>query len=432
MLGSSYRFGRQDTCPPHLLMVDGSENWFYVTDFDTGKDRGLRPQAGIWKPESVKRAGSEQIPLVICTTSPHKGGTSETPWADIIRPDDGYVIYYGDNKSAENKDAAMVRGNRLMLEVMRLQHSEKRPDRALAPPILVVTTHGSGGLGKGFRRVEGIGVIVRAEVITQRHTQQPLAFQNLRFEIAILDLKDNHDGIPMSWLNARRSESSAVEEQLALAPKVWRRFVDEGMASVERLRRSVLRNLITPSKLQLPPKGSVLEDILERTLSFYEKSKHDFEAIAARVVERIFLDQGMNYRTGWLTPRSGDGGYDFVGRIDFDPGGGFPSSRQVVLGQAKCERSSTNGRDLARLAARLRRGWYGAYVTTANFSEPVQKEVVADKYPLLMVTGLRVASIVKDELDQTGQTLEDYLAAMPGQFDTIGLGLSDVESVLLQ
>ena len=318
-----------------------------------------------------------------------------------------------------------------MLEAMRLQHSSLPQERLLAPPILVVTAHGAAGPGKGFRRVEGLGVIVRAEIISQRHTEQPLAFQNLRFEIAILDLKDDQDAIPMSWINLRRAPTADLGEQCENAPRVWQQFVKGGITIIDKLRRNVLKSMVRPTALQLPPRGSPLEDLLIRTIAYYDLSKHEFEYAAARVVERIFDDQGVNYRTGWITPRSGDGGYDFVGRIDFDPAGGFPSSRQVVLGQAKCERSPTSGKDLARLAARLRRGWHGAFVTTANFTPKVQQEVVGDKYPLLMVPGLRVASILKDELDRTGKTLDDYLPALASRYSTSGVGLSDVESVLL-
>ena len=429
--GLSYRWPRLDNTPVEEPLIDGVPNWFWVTDSGRAEDRGLRPQAGIWNPRLVQRGGKTQIPLVICTTSPHKSGTAETPWADVLRPDEGYVIYYGDNKDPAIRDATSVRGNRLMLDTMRLQHSSRVEERLLAPPVLVVSTHGAAGPGFGFRRVEGLAVILRAEVISQRQTDQPLSFQNLRFELAILDLKDDQDSIPMTWLNLRRNSEASLQSQYQEAPKVWKQFVDEGVTVVDKLKRSVLKSMVRTNVSQLPAKGSPLEDLLIRTITYYDYAKHDFEFAAARVVERIFDDQGVNYQTGWITPRSGDGGYDFVGRIDFDPAGGFPSSRQVVLGQAKCERSPTSGRDLARLAARLRRGWYGAFVTTANFTPRVQQEIAGDKFPLLMVPGLRVASILKDELDRTGQPLDDYLSRLSGRYSTSGIGLRDVETILL-
>ena len=60
----------------------------------------------------------------------------------------------------------------------------------------------------------------------------------------------------------------------------------------------------------------------------------------------------------------------------------------------------------------------------------MQKEVLVDKYPLLMVPGIRVAAILKDEMDLTHKTLADYLSSLQENFEKRELGLSDLESVL--
>jgi hypothetical protein len=65
-----------------------------------------------------------------------------------------------------------------------------------------------------------------------------------------------------------------------------------------------------------------------------------------------------------------------------------------VLGQAKCEARATGGLHLARTVARLRRGWLGVFVTAGYFSEPAQREVLDDQYPLVLVHGLRLAEEV--------------------------------------
>lgn len=429
-LGEVYRFGDSRTCRPDLEFVGGEKNWFFYTDSPSESDRGLRPQAGIWNPKKIKVDGEESIPLIICSSSPHQAGTYETPWSDVLRPDDGFVTYYGDNKNSSNRDAAGVRGNKLMIEAMRQHHSSNRGTRAASPPILVISSRGRSGATSGYKTVEGIAVVRKADLVLQRSETTGEAFQNFRFDLVVLDLKDDFDVISVDWLNARRDPSVTAAAALKLAPLAWQKFVERGMDSIETLQRRVLRNFVREESLQKPPRGSLLEDILVSTVDFFADSKHDFESVAARVVERVFLDQGLNYRTGWITAKSGDGGYDFVGCIDLDRNGGFPSSRQVVLGQAKCEKSPTNGRDIARLAARLRRGWQGAYVTTSTFTRSVQQEVLADKFPILLIPGSRVASIVKDELDASGNTLSDYLESIKNRYESLPRGY-DPEAVIL-
>ncbi len=429
-IGGVYRYGDHRTGQPDLEFVDGKKNWFFYTDSSSSADRGLRFQAGIWNPKKVTIGGVTRVPIIICSSSPHQAGSYETPWSDVIRPEDGFVTYYGDNKDPENRDAFVVRGNRLLFEAMRQHHSQSREVRMQSAPILVVSTRDESGPSSGYKTVEGLGVVKRVDLVLQRSEKTKEVFQNLRFEIVIFDLKDDLDFISMDWVNSRRNNAVDTATAHEKAPKAWKEFVERGIGSVETMRRRVLQNYVREELAQKPTVGSHLEDILLKTMDFFALSKHDFEAVAARVVERVFVDQGMDYRTGWITPKSGDGGYDFVGCIDLDRNGGFPSSRQVVLGQAKCEQNSTSGRDIARLAARLRRGWQGAYVTTSTFSKNVQEEVLIDKFPILLVPGLRVASILKDELDQTGNTLEDYLRKIRGRYESLPRG-HDPESVIL-
>jgi len=121
---------------------------------------------------------------------------------------------------------------------------------------------------------------------------------------------------------------------------------------------------------------------------------------------------------GWITPRSADGGADFVGRLDI--GQGLGGTRLVLLGQAKCEKASvpTNGNHIARTVARLRRGWLGAYVTTSFFSRPVQAEVIDDEYPIMLIGGAQVASTVEKAMFEVGaHDVDAYLDDLDSQYE---------------
>ncbi len=92
----------------------------------------------------------------------------------------------------------------------------------------------------------------------------------------------------------------------------------------------------------------------------------------------------------------------------------------MVLGQAKCQgiRSSIGGRDLARLVARLQRGWLGVFVTTGVFSPAAQKELDEDKYPLLLINGQRLARELRLLLSEEGITLDELLKQAVEWYDT--------------
>jgi hypothetical protein len=166
---------------------------------------------------------------------------------------------------------------------------------------------------------------------------------------------------------------------------------------------------------QKPKNGSAEAKALNEIYDFYsnESSKHRFELLASLVVMDFVNSNGGTYRYGWITRGSGDHGVDFVGKVEI--GSGFSAVQVLVIGQAKCEIPSnpTNGKDLARTVARLKRGWIGAYVTTSYFSENSQKEIIEDEYPLIKINGLVLAQHAIRLRDAAGKkTLKEYLQSI--------------------
>ena len=102
-----------------------------------------------------------------------------------------------------------------------------------------------------------------------------------------------------------------------------------------------------------------------------------------------------------------------------DLGVGFGAAKLIVLGQAKCEslNSPTSGNHIARTVARLRRGWVGAYVTTSYFSEAVQREVIEDKYPILLVNGLLLSETVRLLAHESGISVKEFLELVDSSYD---------------
>jgi hypothetical protein len=167
----------------------------------------------------------------------------------------------------------------------------------------------------------------------------------------------------------------------------------------------------------LPPVGSKLEKTLNEIYEFYSSQKHLFEALAAEATAQYLRMQGIQYRDGWITPKSSDHGADFYGCINV--GSGFGSAKIILLGQAKCEKTSTptGGNHIARTVARLKRGWVGSYVTTSYFSDPVQEEIIEDAYPIILINGKKLAEITETIVYNGGyNSVKEYLTHLNDQY----------------
>ncbi len=265
---------------------------------------------------------------------------------------------------------------------------------------------------------QGFGIIERAELISQYDIKQGASFPNYAFDFAVLDLSREQEDFDWSWVSARRDPALTIEQTERLAPTSWRSWGAEGAGALPRVRRHVTKLMTTPVIDQRPPAGSREATALRQIYAFYDGRKHRFEILAARVVGRILEESGGAFMFGWVTRPSSDGGADFIGRLDI--GTGFSRVKQVVFGQAKCENpeSTTSGRDIARTVARLRRGWIGAYVTLGAFSLPVQREVIDDEYPILLVSGDRVVREVLSAAMEAGASdIESYLRSVDEEYD---------------
>ncbi len=409
------------------IELDGHRNWYYETAPPVGMDwNAIKLDSGINSPQKLG-SKARPNPLIAIRSSPHRFGSEQTPWEDVHRPDQGYCRYFGDNKPGQGLASDSL-GNKRMLDAFVLQSGDL-DDRIKAPPILVFEAVPDGERVKGQVIFHGFGVITKAEVIVQRSIKG--TFPNYVYDIALLGLEDEGEEFSWDWINARRNPNISVEQSQQVAPSSWRKWVSEGSSSIGHLRRNVVTRNVVTEAMQRPSIGTRNDEILKSVYAFFSGRNHLFETLAEFVASQIFREQGLSYTPGWITQGSGDGGFDFVGTLDLDPAGSFRSSRQVILGQAKCEKLNkpTSGIHIARLAARLRRGWTGVYVTTSYFSIQVQREILADRYPILLVDGLRLAETVRRHLQGSGLGLEVFLTQLAQSYPT-RIGFGDPELVL--
>jgi hypothetical protein len=403
----------------HLNYIeDGYLNFhFMINKLDAKRlqlEKGINPAAAI----NTLDIGKVR-PAILISTSPNKKGTAETPWQDFYDSDNGHIRYFGDNKEP-NKDPASAPGNKALLEAFQLAHSHDPAERLKTPPALFFKRVTVNGKAKGYPMFMGVGIVNSIELVTQWDNKLERSFTNYAFDFTVLCMASEHDTFDWGWINSRRGKQFSVSETNKLAPDSWNIWLNKGSNALNTIRRRVSKLLIVKKGTQTPKVDSTQELLLQQVYSFYDGKKHNFEALAEWVTERVIGQELGIYQKGWVTQGGSDGGADFIGKVTL--GNGFSKVELIVLGQAKCEslNTPTGGNHIARTVARLKRGWIGVYVTTSYFSDAVQREVIEDKYPIILINGLRIVEEISKFLHDSDEytSLDDFLNAMDTLYPT--------------
>lgn len=424
-IGQIFRYARPYSETP--TEIDGLANFFAATK--TSAETKMLLEAGIQAPARIRGPDGPRVPAVLIRSSPHKAGSEGTPWQDVFRPDQGHIRYFGDNKTP-GKDPSTTPGNRLLLEQFSLHASNSELDRSRACPIVCFRSVSLHNRIKGQIEFQGIGLVERAELVSQIEPKTGIPFVNYVFDFLIVSLLSENETLNWAWIDERRNPAFSSSEAFRNAPVSWQKWVHQGVSAFGTIRRAVSRQSIVRRSEQQPPSASRESRVLHEVYKFYENRKHRFEALAAAIADRILTQHGGLYRRGWVTRGSSDNGIDFVGRLDI--GSELACTKLVVLGQAKCEdpASPTNGNDIARTVARLRRGWIAVYVTTSYFTAQTQSEVIEDQYPIVLVDGYRLAREVNAILLSKAVDCATFLAEIDGEYE-LQLARRSPEEVLL-
>lgn len=400
-------------------VVDGLPNFFYETKNMLGASN-VKFQRGIHPIGAVKTIdGTSRIPAIIISSSPHKARTDITPWEDDFDPDYGHIKYYGDAKD-NLKKASEWPGNSLLLDMFSIYTSPDEIERKVkGVPLIFFKRVDYDGRKKGNLLFQGFGVIQSVELVTQFDPKLSTQyFTNYVFDMCVFSMKEENEKFSWEWINARRDPKLSDEDVNNLAPKEWKTWVKNGSTGLYKVRRNISASKIITTAEQIPEKGSKEEAILKQIYDYYSDSKHIFELLAMRVTQEIFEESGTKFYPGWITSKSGDKGIDFVARMDVSSQ--ISSLKIVILGQAKCEKldKPTNGVHIARTVARLKRGWFGVYVTTSYFSNNVQLEVIDDQYPIMLICGKKIAETVQKILFKKGIDLNTFLKELDEEYHT--------------
>jgi hypothetical protein len=407
-VGHLYRYARPGL--PDEPVLDGIPNFHHIVSmpgFPT-----IQLERGINTPAATRSVDGERVCAIFLSSNENKLGSIDNPWHDTLAPDEGFARYFGDNK-APGVDPGTTPGNRALLRQFELHTSPERSKRERAAPVFLFRSS-----RKGYKEFAGLGLLTGARRVTQFAEKNGGFFTNYLFDLAILSLTEEDESLTIQWVADRRRADNDVKLANAMAPRAWLEWIKFGSAEIEKLKRRVARYRIVPKREQVVPAESDKRKVLQKIYDFYEPKRHRFEALASLACESMVRETGANYQRGWLTRGTGDGGLDFVGRIDI--GEGLARTKLVVLGQAKCEKidAPTGGVHIARTVARLRRGWVGAYVTTSFFSESVQREVYEDQYPVVLLNGAALAGeAIRLQLASGFSSIDGFLSHVDAGYE---------------
>lgn len=421
-IGNTYRLTKNSKDYVHP-QIDNYDNLRYITHIDGAPD--IAPRMGITTFSSITCIdGSKRVPLIILLSSKNNSSPNYNPWHDEIYPERGIIKYFGDNKvGLTEKDSK----NKVLTEQILINEKANKADRLIdSIPVLCFEK-----VSAGYHIFQGFGIVENAELVTQYDETENEYFANYLFEICIFSMAKENETFNWEWIKDRYDPTLTNQQTLKNAPESWKNWINNGKTKLHICRRNIYINNIVSKESQIPLAGSETANTLDKIYDYYSKSsarKFDFEFLALEVTRIVIEENGAKCTPGWVTQGSGDGGIDYVLKINI--GTERLSNLNIgVLGQAKCEIISGNvsGKDIARVVARLPRGWVGAFVTTQHFSERVQKEVLEDQFPLLLINGKKLAEVVEREFVQSGyKTLDKYFQSITDTYKRLNKKPSDI------
>lgn len=398
---------------PSPEMIEGFFNHFHVTHLKEAPLILL--ERGISLIADIKASDGKRKPAILIRSSPHKIGSESTPWQDIFDVDNGHIRYYGDNKTP-GSNPALAQGNKVLLEAFETYNNPEKRQHSV--PLIFYNAVSKNGKSKGYIEFNGFGIIKSVELVTQFDRKLDRTFSNFAFNFHVFSIARENETFDWRWINDRRDKTLTLSDTLRNAPYAWKDWIKKGKPAEEINRRRVSKLFTYTRQQQIPIKGSKEEKTLNEVYDYYSKTKSRFEGLACEITAKILRNSGAKYEEGWITPASSDGGADFYGKLEI--GQGFGKAKLIVLGQAKCETlgTPTGGNHIARTVARLKRGWIGVYVTTSFFSEAVQREIIEDEYPIMLINGLRLAEVLNQIMHDGGYaSLKQYLDVIDEQYE---------------
>ncbi len=304
---------------------------------------------------------------------------AEAQWPDALDLQTGLFVYYGDNRTPNREIAKTpIGGNGFLEKHFDRLHTGKREE---VTPVLVFQS------SPGVMRFLGLvvpgadGMTSDDDLVAVFRVAEGRRFANYRATFTVLDTMD----VSKAWLEDL--VGGVVPAKSAHCPKAWRVWVETGKIHALRAAMGPRPRTKAQQEPQDPAERAVLDTVTEAL------SARQFEFLAREVVA-LLGRRHIDAAELMVTRASVDGGFDVAGSFVF--GHGHHSVRLPLRAEAKKWKGSIGIKEMKRLISRMRHRFLGVFVTTSWFNEQVQKELIEDEVPIVLVSGGDLARLLLD------------------------------------
>ena len=385
---------------PDELRVDESyrntNNWKHPRDefnvfFRFSDGRGIQNAQGFrFKSVTGGSTAIENCGFCVLVTD-----YDQIEWPDSLDSETGLFTYFGDNRRPGKKlDKTHIGGNRLLEKVFDLLHNG---DRGSICPFLCFEKYpGADGtymrfLGLAVPGAEGLSNLDDLVAVWRRTGKE--RFQNYRAVFTILKA----EAVTRTWLEEVVG-SGAPPAKATGCPPAFAKWVTTGR--YDPLTTPPVRVSRTKAdQLPKPPRKEREETALEAVRSLSDRQFEYFTKALLGLMDPRYFDLEV-------TRRVKDEGRDVIGKYRVGHDDHWVSLD--ICAEAKHWKKGIGVMEMMRLISRIKHRDFGIFVTTSHFDPGVQKELIKDNHPVVLISGGDIARILIAR-DLEGEALDRWL-----------------------
>jgi len=330
-------------------------------------DSGIANSGGI---RNICRQPNNKIEFLVFVSNSSGRSIAENPWQDQIDLEAGRIKYWGDAKASADREYDEFMGNSWIKRVYRDYYAKNKRDEA--PPVLVFEKTESG-------YVEFRGLCIIEDLKIERFKQGGDIVGNYLVELTVL----NTDKIKLEWIHDRVKNNTDRK-----APEVWKKWVSEGIVDEYHVWLDKVREASDQK-----PEGKNRELIEGMRTEFEDKQP----GTRLEYLVKELLSNLKGFKNVEVTPTSGDRGVDIRGNIELFNELEMPDIDPKIKFKAQVKNknleSGIPGKDVSRLASRIKAGEIGLFITTTYFTGPAQEETYSS-YPVKLIPGKELSKML--------------------------------------